>query len=246
MLIGIDDIERFTWIARNVRHRRSRRRAPLIAVVEMMLRALEARDPHTCGHALRVSQYSAAVAIVLGEKPHAVDECRLGGLLHDIGKIGILDSILQKPGQLSAQERHHVEKHPEVGAAIVQGIPFMQPILPFILCHHERWDGKGYPAKLQGRDIALKSRICAVGDAFDAMTSARPYRPQQTLDFSLSQLSAGRGTQFDPQCVDALFVAIETGTIQAPPFAKEHANLSHTIPTTVSTLRMLQDASSTE
>lgn len=213
-VIGIGDIERLTWTAQDARQRRKRQRAPLIHTLEIMLRAMEARDPYTCGHALRVSQYSVAVAAALGKNARMLEECRIGGLLHDIGKIGVLDSILQKTGPLSANERHHVEKHPEVGAAIVENIPFMQPILPFILSHHERWDGKGYPAKLQGHEIPLKARICAIADALDAMTSFRPYRPALSLDFALSQLREGRGTQFDPQCVDALFAAIESGAIQ--------------------------------
>lgn len=183
-------------------------------MLEIMLRVMEARDPYTCGHALRVAQYSSAVATVLGQSPDAVEECSIGGLLHDVGKIGILDSTLQKPGPLTVEERHHARKHPEVGAAIVEDIPFMQPILPFILCHHERWDGEGYPAKLQGDDIPLKGRICAVADAFDAMTSSRPYRQAQSVDFALSELRVGRGTQFDPECVDAFFTAIDTGMIQ--------------------------------
>ena len=213
-MIGIGDIERFTWTAQKARQRRDQRRAPFMHTLEIMLRAMEARDPYTCGHALRVSQYSVAVAAALGEKPRALEECRIGGLLHDIGKIGILDSILQKTGPLSAQERHHLEKHPEIGAAIVEDSAFMQPIRPFILYHHERWDGKGYPEKLQGHEIPLKARICAIADAMDAMTRSRPYRPALSLDFALSQLREGRGTQFDPQCVDALFAAIESGAIQ--------------------------------
>jgi putative nucleotidyltransferase with HDIG domain len=216
-MIGIGDIERLSWTARDARQRRKRRRAPLIHTLEIMLRAMEARDPYMCGHALRVSQYSVALAAALGQKPRRLEEFRIGGLLHDIGKIGVLDSILQKAGALSANERHHVEKHPEVGAAIVENTPFMRPILPFILFHHERWDGKGYPAKLQGHEIPLKARVCAIADALDAMTSSRPHRAALTLDRALSQLSEGRGTQFDPQCVDALFAAIESGVIRPAP-----------------------------
>ena len=180
--------------------------------LEIMLRAMEARDPYTCGHALRVSQYSVAVAAALGEKPRALEECRIGGLLHDIGKIGILDSILQKTGPLSAQERHHLEKHPEIGAAIVEDSAFMQPIRPFILYHHERWDGKGYPENFKATD-PLKPNVCDCprDGCHDQIC---PYRPALSLDFALSQLRKGRGTQFDPQCVDALFAAIESGTIQ--------------------------------
>ncbi len=213
MVITIGDIERFTWIARCARHRRGHRRATIVQVLEIMLRAMEARDPDTSGHALRVSQYSAAVSTSLGQEPHAVEECRTGGLLHDIGKIGIRDSILQNPGPLSPFERHHVEKHPDVGAAIVENLPFMHQFMPFIACHHERWDGKGYPAKLHGCDIPLEGRICAIADAFDAMTTSRPHRPAKGIDFALSQLLAGRETQFDPSCVDAFFAAIGAGAI---------------------------------
>ena len=215
-MIAIADVERFTWTARNVRHARHRRRAPMVEALEMMLRALEARDGYTCGHAQRVADYCGTLATVLGQEVHSVEECRIGGLLHDIGKIGITDSILQKPTALVRREYAHIKEHPEVGAAIVGSVPLMRPVLPFILCHHERWDGKGYPSHLKGSDIPLAGRICAVADAFDAMTSSRPYRVAKSLDYALAQLREGRSKQFDPQCVDAFIHAIDAGLVPTP------------------------------
>jgi putative nucleotidyltransferase with HDIG domain len=195
------------------RRRPERRQPSLLMALGVLSRAVEARDKYTSGHAARVGEYSAALARALGCSSRVVEECRVGGLLHDIGKIAIPDAILHKTTGLAPGERRVMRSHPEIGAAIVGSVPFLRPVLPCVLCHHERWDGKGYPAKLKGEAIPLHGRICAVADAFDAMTSTRSYRAAQSLDFARAELTKGRGKQFDPRCVDAFLFALDAGRI---------------------------------
>ena len=189
-------------------------RGSYLSTLQLMARAVEARDAYTRGHAERVGSYADAIANAMAYSAEICEECRVGGLLHDIGKIGIPDAILWKPATLEPRERLAMGTHPEIGAAIVGNIPFLQPVLPCVLCHHERWDGTGYPAKLKAEDIPLKGRICAVADAFDAMTSTRSYRPAQSVDFAISELQKGRGTQFDPLCVEGFDEALRRGLVQ--------------------------------
>lgn len=210
-MLAPGDLELYSWTNKNVRHRKHRR--SILDALEMMLRAVESRDPYTGAHSRRVGAYCGILAAELGLPPDAVEECRIGGLLHDLGKIGIPDAILQKPEMLEESERMRIQTHPEVGAAIANSIPIMRTLLPFILCHHERWDGNGYPCRLCGLAIPLNGRICAVADAFDAMTSDRPYRPAQSVDYAVSELVRGRDSQFDPQCVDAFMRAIDSGLV---------------------------------
>ena len=189
-------------------------RASYLSTLQVMARAVEARDAYTRGHAERVGAYADAIAHAMGLRDEVCEECRVGGLLHDIGKIGVPDAILWKPAVLEPRERLAMGTHPEIGAAIVGNVPFLQPVLPCVLCHHERWDGGGYPAKLKGEDIPLKGRICAVADAFDAMTSTRSYRTAQSVDYALTELRQGRETQFDPLCVEGFEAALNQGMIQ--------------------------------
>jgi HD-GYP domain-containing protein (c-di-GMP phosphodiesterase class II) len=195
------------------RRRPERRETSPMMALQLLSRAVEARDAYTRGHAARVGEYSAALAQALGCSERMVEECRVGGRLHDIGKVGIPDAVLHKPAALARAERKIMRSHPEIGAAIVGSVPFLRPVLPCVLCHHERWDGKGYPGKLKGTEIPLHGRICAVADAFDAMTSSRPYRAAQSLEFARAELIAGRNTQFDPACVDAFVGALDAGAV---------------------------------
>jgi len=128
---------------------------------------------------------------------------RRGALLHDIGKIGVPDNILRKPAALSEAEWVTMRKHPEFGARIVAGIPFLEDVARIVRHHHERWDGRGYPDGLAGEDIPLGARIFAVADSFDAMTSDRPYRRAMTIDEARAEVARCRGTQFDPTVADA-------------------------------------------
>lgn len=164
--------------------------------------ALDARDPYTAGHSLRVAEYAVIIGENAGLSTYELDRLRKTALLHDIGKIGITDSVLLKDGKLTDEEFDQIKKHPALGESILQQVEpkdAMQPYLPGVRSHHERYDGKGYPDGLQGEDIPLFGRIIAVADAYDAMTSNRPYRKGMPSEKAIMILEEGRGTQWDPQ-----------------------------------------------
>jgi response regulator RpfG family c-di-GMP phosphodiesterase len=164
--------------------------------------ALEARDEYTSGHSNRVTETAVSIARILGLSQEKVETIRLAGTLHDIGKIGIEENILNKPGKLTEDEYKHVMKHPEIGKHILEPIGD-DDIALIVAHHHERYDGKGYPDGLSGRDIPLGARIMAVADSYDAMTSERPYRKAMSHKQALNEIVSGKGTQFDPEAVDA-------------------------------------------
>jgi HD-GYP domain-containing protein (c-di-GMP phosphodiesterase class II) len=172
--------------------------------IEALVSALEARDPYTQAHAGRIRDLAVSIAIAMQlpfEQRRAV---RLGAILHDVGKIGISDSILLKPGPLNEEEWEIMRSHPEIGERMLKGIDFLAPALPIVRYHHERWDGGGYPDGLGGQDVPVGARIVAVCDAFDAMTSDRPYRRALGIDQACAELRRNSGTQFDPHCVDLI------------------------------------------
>jgi len=164
---------------------------------------LDKRDVGTKGHSVRVVRYATAVAEKLGVRGRELEEIRLGSLLHDIGKIGIPDSILFKPGKLEEHEWKVMKTHPVLGADMVSKIEFLAPAIPIVLHHHEWYNGGGYPDGLAGENIPLGARIFSVADAFDAMTSDRPYRKALSVDCALEALQECRYTQFCPMCVEA-------------------------------------------
>lgn len=168
--------------------------------IEALTSALEARDPYTEAHTGRIRDLAMAIALALRVPRPIRDAVHFGALLHDVGKIGISDSILQKPGPLSEAEWQIMRRHPEIGVHMLKGIDFLGPALEVVLHHHERWDGGGYPYGLRGEDIPLSARIVAVCDAFDAMTSDRPYRKATPVEEALAQLVGVAGTQLDPHC----------------------------------------------
>ncbi|MEW4371222.1 HD-GYP domain-containing protein [Paenibacillus kandeliae] len=164
--------------------------------------ALDARDPYTAGHSERVAEYAVSIAVSAGLCEYDIDQLRKTALLHDIGKIGVKDSVLLKDGRLTDEEFDQIKKHPEMGESILQRVEpadAMRPYLPGVRSHHERFDGKGYPDGLKGASIPLFGRIIAVADAFDAMTSDRPYRKGMPKEKAIAILEEGRGTQWDPQ-----------------------------------------------
>ena len=175
-----------------------------LGAIRALAAALDARDPYTAGHSERVSALSVLIARQLSLSEAEVDIIRLGALLHDIGKIGVADHILRKPSALSADEFEQIRRHPGLGARILRKVPFLEPHLAIVELHHERPDGKGYPFGLLGDNIPLDARIVHVADAFDAMTSARAYRPARAASVALVELQRYSGTQFDPASVDAL------------------------------------------
>jgi putative nucleotidyltransferase with HDIG domain len=183
-----------------------------LGAIRALAAALDARDPYTAGHSERVSALSVLIARQLSLSEAEVDIIRLGALLHDIGKIGVADHILRKPGPLSADEFEQIRRHPGLGARILRKVPFLEPHLAIVELHHERPDGKGYPFGLLGDNIPMDARIVHVADAFDAMTSARAYRPARAAQVALVELQRYSGTQFDPASVDALRDALQQST----------------------------------
>jgi putative nucleotidyltransferase with HDIG domain len=178
-----------------------------LGAIKALAAALDARDPYTAGHSERVSALSVMLGEQLGLAAEDLEVLRLGGLLHDIGKIGIRDKVLTKNGPLTDEEYEVIKTHPTVGAHILRQIPMLAAHLPIVELHHERPDGRGYPYGLVGPATPLLARIVHVADAFDAMTSARAYRPAQSTDFAIDELCRHRGSQFDPEVVDAFLAA---------------------------------------
>lgn len=171
--------------------------------IESLAAAIDAKDKYTSGHSERVARYAEILAQHMGLPEERIEQLKFAALLHDTGKIGISEKVLNKPGRLDSEEFALMKKHPEVGANIIEGIKFLEDGYENILHHHERWDGKGYPRGLAGEDIPLGARIIAVADAFDAMTSDRPYRPALTYVEAYKEVLACSGSQFDPKVVDA-------------------------------------------
>jgi cyclic di-GMP phosphodiesterase len=177
------------------------------AVMVALARTVEARDNYTEKHLRRVADRGVEVARRLGMSEGEIEGVRLGGLLHDLGKIVVPDMVLHKPGPLDRREFALVRKHPETGAEIVRPLRSFDGPEPVVLHHHERFDGTGYPYGLKGAAIPLAARVIAVADAFDAMTTDRPYRAAMTPTVSLQRLADGRGEQWDPEVVDAFMAA---------------------------------------
>lgn len=179
------------------------------ATVEALVSALEARDPYTERHATRMRDLAAALALGLGLGPEGTTAIRLGALLHDVGKIGIADAILRKPDPLSAEEWAQMREHPLIGERLLAGVPALASALPVVRHHHEHWDGTGYPDGLAGEDIPLGARVVAVCDAWDAMTTDRPYRPALARPDAEAELRRGAGHQWDPACVALLLELVD-------------------------------------
>ncbi|MEQ8791289.1 MAG: HD-GYP domain-containing protein [Pirellulaceae bacterium] len=180
----------------------------LVGVVRSLVSAIEARDPYTFGHSERVALTAQRLGEQLGLDRQHCRRLYLAGLLHDIGKIGIADQLLCKPGKLTPSEEQRVKKHVEMGHAILRDLDQLNFVLPGVLHHHERFDGKGYPDCLAGQEIPLAARVIAVADAYDAMVTDRPYRTRLTDDQAEGQMRAGAATQFDPEILEAFFAAI--------------------------------------
>jgi diguanylate cyclase (GGDEF)-like protein len=179
------------------------------SVISSMKTTLLAKSQETEEHALRLIQLSRAVGQKMKLTDEQLNELELLSTLHDIGKIGVSDSIINKPGKLSEEERVLMKKHPEIGYRIAMTSQELLPIAEYILCHHERYDGKGYPQGLKGNDIPLLSRIIAVVDAYDAMTEDRPYRKAMTKEAAIAEIRRNAGTQFDPEIAKILTDIIE-------------------------------------
>lgn len=171
--------------------------------IQTLRYTVEAKDTYTRGHSDRVSEYSVLIGQKLGLSEDNINTLRIGGLFHDIGKIGVPDSILLKPGKLTDDEYSEIKNHPTIGAHILSSATIFQELIPVVKHHHERYDGHGYPGRLKGDEIPYLARIAAVADTFDAMTSKRTYRDSLELDTVKAEIERCKGTQFDPQIADA-------------------------------------------
>ncbi|MBL8933290.1 MAG: response regulator, partial [Archangium sp.] len=179
-----------------------------------LVSALDAREHETSDHSIRVVEYTVAIANQLGIKGVELEEIGRGALLHDIGKIGVPDAVLLKPGKLTNDEWVEMRKHPDIGFNMIQPIPFLSVPATIVLSHQERWDGQGYPRKLKHHEIHIGARIFAVADTLDAMTSDRPYRKGTTFSNAVAEITRCGGSQFDPEVVKAFNSIGEVGLIR--------------------------------
>ncbi len=187
-----------------------------LETIKTLAAAIDAKDPYTRGHSERVSSYSMAMARHLGMSQEEVFRVHIAAILHDVGKLGVRESILNKPGGLSDEEFEVMRQHPAIGAQIMSPIRMLKDIIPGIRNHHETWDGNGYPDKLVGEEIPMVARIIGIADTFDAMTTNRPYQNAMTLDYVLAKMNSMAGSRFDPVVMDAFNAAVKEGDISPP------------------------------
>lgn len=197
----------------------------LIDSITALANAIDARDPYTRGHSERVTEYSVMLGEKMGFAPDEIERLRYAALLHDIGKIRIPDHILNKPGRLDDTEYEEMKRHPVYGVGIMLPVRAFRPLLPYMLHHHERFDGMGYPDRKMADEIPLAARIICVADCFDAMTSDRPYRKGLAVEVAIEELQKNKGTQFDPEVVELMLGLIAEGKLD-PVLEKMRAQAS--------------------
>ena len=185
-----------------------RQHMTFIGTVKALSAAIDAKDQYTQGHSERVAMLSEMLALKVGYSEEEAGRIRISGLVHDVGKIGVAESVLCKPGRLTDEEFDMIKTHPRIGHEIMKEIPDLHDILPGVLHHHERWDGHGYPGNLAGEDIPRMARIMALADTFDAMSSNRAYRAGMSRDKVFAEFKKCAGTQFDPDLVEP-FLALD-------------------------------------
>jgi putative two-component system response regulator len=178
-------------------------RTSFLNAITALVYALEAKDKYTSGHSQRVAEISVAIAAELGLPQQDIEKIRLAGLIHDIGKIGVRESVLNKPARVTADEYQHILSHCDIGEHILTPIVEDEQILTAVRHHHERYDGTGYPDRLSGSQIPLSAKILAVADTYDAIISGRPYREAESIQTACDEIQRHKGTQFDPEVVDA-------------------------------------------
>ncbi|MCP4900521.1 MAG: HD domain-containing protein [bacterium] len=203
-------------LVRRLRHALRQNQELFLETIRTLATAIDAKDPYTRGHSERVSSYSLAIARHLELNQDEVFRIRIAAILHDVGKLGIRDGILNKPGGLTDEEYSIMKSHAEIGAQIMAPIRMLKDIIPGIRNHHETWDGNGYPDGLSGDGIPLVARIIGVSDTFDAMTTTRPYQKAMSLEFVMQKMREMSGTRFDPIVVKAFDAAVLTGDITPP------------------------------
>jgi len=182
--------------------------------IRAIANSIEARDPYTKGHSHRVARIAKVIAEELNWSDDDIELIDWGGMLHDVGKIGVQDAILNKPGKLDDEEYEAIKLHPSMGAQVVKGISFLEPVVSYILEHHERFDGKGYPQGLAGENISIKGRLLAVADVYDAMTTERPYQKALMPEAALKKIVKNAHSQFDPKIVEAFERSWLSGKIE--------------------------------
>ncbi len=212
--IKLENIKYKYFLEQEIKKKTRKIKKAYMDIVTAFSNAMEIRDPYTGGHSKKVSDIAYIIGKEMKLSKNDLENIKIGGLLHDIGKIGIPDNILKKPDKLTKEEFGEIKKHPLIGYAIVKNISAVSPIIPFILTHHEKYDGTGYPHGLQGTSIPLEGRILAIADAFEAMISNRPYRKILTLQQSYNEILKYSNTQFDPNIVKIFTKLWKNGKIQ--------------------------------
>ena len=209
-----DDIEQYI---ERLKQAAKENRDLFLGSIRMLAAAIDEKDPYTRGHSDRVAKYSLIIGREMGLGEEELDKLRISALLHDVGKIGVDDRVLKKPGALTPEEFDLMKQHPSKGANIMRPVAQLADMLPGIELHHEHVDGRGYPYGLSGDKIPMMARIIAAADTLDAMTTNRPYQSGKDLEFSMSLIRKLAGTKFDPAVVDALEAAVEHGKIRLAP-----------------------------
>jgi len=194
-----------------IRHLQAR----YLGLIIKLSTCIEMRDVYAAGHTRRLSRYAVAIGKTLGWRPERIEELELGAHIHDIGKICVAEDILNKRGKLTPKEFKQVKRHVWIGATMLMRTDFLRPLIPYILYHHERYDGKGYPFKFKGKDIPIEGRIMAVIDTYDALISKRPYKEALPREEALKEMDRQRGLQLDPDMVDIFFEALNKGIPEA-------------------------------
>ena len=208
------DIESF--VAR-LKQAAEENRELFLGSIRMLAAAIDEKDPYTRGHSDRVAKYSVMIGQQLGLSPEELDRLRISALLHDVGKIGVDDRVLKKPGALTAEEFQIMKQHPSKGANIMRPVPQLKDMLPGIELHHEHMDGRGYPYGLKGEEIPLMARIISVSDTLDAMTTNRPYQSAKEIDDALQVIRKATGSKFDLRVVEALEAVVQSGKLRTAP-----------------------------
>ncbi|MCC6679099.1 MAG: HD-GYP domain-containing protein [Phycisphaerales bacterium] len=186
----------------------AQQRALFMGTLEALTAAIDAKDRYTCGHSQRVALLASGLALALGQTPEQAERARIAGLVHDVGKIGVPEAVLTKPGRLSDLEFDQIKRHPEIGHRILRDIPMLADVLPGVLHHHEHWNGRGYPHGLEAESIPRIARMLTLADTFDAMSSTRSYRAAMPRDKVLTEIIRCAGVQFDPELARA-FVTLD-------------------------------------
>jgi diguanylate cyclase (GGDEF)-like protein/putative nucleotidyltransferase with HDIG domain len=205
-----------------------------MATIYALTAAIDAKDHFTFGHSQRVAKYATAIAEAVGAKTEEIEIIRQASLLHDIGKIGIPENVLTKLTRLTTEEYETMKKHVDLSITIIKYLPTFNKVIPSVIGHHERWDGKGYPRKIKGENISFGARCICIADAFDAITSDRHYKSYMSVEYALDEISRNAGTQFDPALADVFVRLVKDGLLIIEPTRNNHYAKSSNFEQTIS------------